>query len=160
MTPSNFREIESIVQKARTFTQLLTRGGVDLDAFRNDPAAVVAAHGLAIPEPNRKPFRDAINEILDRRKISKASDWSKPGPQAIDCSACEILLTVAFAAIIILTVAAAAAAIIAAFPEVAGPAAIAFLDSSPAVEIFLGIILTGAGVLAAVVCTDLIKCDS
>ena len=50
------------------------------------------------------------------------------------------------------------AAIIAFAPEVAGPVALAFLESSAAVDIFLGIVLTAGTVLAGIVCVKLIKC--
>lgn len=159
MTPSQQQEMIDLVQKAKTFTKLLSSGAIELDDFRQAPHTALAEHGITIPEQNMGQLKESINEIFDRRKIQSHEDFACVGTtKSGGCAACEVGLTVAFAAILILTVVAVAAAIAVFAPEVAASVAVAFLESAAAVKIVFGVIVVGAGALAVIVCTKLIKC--
>lgn len=156
MTPSVHKEIEDIVSKSKKFAEQYVSGNIDLEKFKSNPHQLVAEHGITIPQKNVADFKTAINDLVEKH-VSQAKE---PGllTSSGGCAACEIGLTVALYALIIMTVAAVVVAVVAFAPEVAGPAVLAFLESSTAVEIVLSIIITAAGTLAALLCVNVIKC--
>lgn len=158
MTPAMEAEIRALVEKCEAFATKLAAGQVDVTALRADAVAVVSTHGIQIPAANRVALNAAMVAHLDRQVALKAGPGAAAAAAEPGCSMCEVTLMIAFSALIILTVAAVAIAVVIAFPEVAGPAVVAFLASDTAVTIVLGIIMTGAEIVAAQVCTKLIKC--
>ena len=160
MTPSEVREIEHIVEKAKSFTSRMLAGEIDIAALREDASAEAARHGLQIHPSRREDLNQSVVRFLDQNAISSTADLvanERLGDSG-GCAACEVGLQIALAALMLLTVFAVAAAVVAFAPEVAAVAVVAFLDSSPAVTILFGVILMGAAALAALICTDLIKC--
>jgi hypothetical protein len=148
------REIDDLVQKSKTFAKLFTSGALDVEALNRDAAAVAAIHGIKIPIQNKEQYNKKITEKLAQLQITRNEDFAVFGNNDAGCTWCEIGMTTAFSALIIMTVAAVAAIVIGFFPQVGVPTVIAFFQSTTAVEIVFGIILSGAEVLAQICCTE------
>jgi hypothetical protein len=133
---------EEIGKQARQIREDLLSGKLSLGAVTANPVDVAGNYGIEIPKASHEHLTAHVQSI--------------PG-----CAACDIGLTIAIAGLAELAIVAVAAVVVVFAPEFALVAVLAFLSSAAFLATFAvieGVIIAGAGGLAAYLCHALIKC--
>jgi hypothetical protein len=133
---------EEIGKQGRQIRDDLLSGKLSLADVSANPIDIAKNYGIEIPKASQEHLTAHLQSI--------------PG-----CIACDLGLTIAIAGLAELTIVAVAAAVVVFAPEVALPAALAFMASGAFLATFAvveGVILAGAGALAGYLCHELIKC--